>query len=89
MQLKFQKKTSLLRPKCCLHQHFKHGRLLVMVVVVVVVVGSGREEGGGEGHGILPMSASSHKGAGVAEKISNIIRGSLKKYLRKKIKIPN
>lgn len=49
----------------------------------------GREEGGGEGHGILPMSASSHKGAGVAEKISNIIRGSLKKYLRKKIKIPN
>ena len=34
MQLKFQKKTSLLRPKCCLHQHFKHGRLLVMVVVV-------------------------------------------------------
>ena len=49
----------------------------------------GREEGGGEGHGILPMSASSHKGAGVAEIISNIIRGSLKKYLRKKIKIPN
>lgn len=84
MQLKFQKKTSLLRPKCCLHQHFKHGRLLV------VGDGSGgREEGGGEGHGILPMSASSHKGAGVAEKISNIIRGSLKKYLRKKIKIPN
>lgn len=40
----------------------------------------GREEGGGEDHGILPMSASSHKGAGVAEKISNIIRGSLKKY---------
>ena len=35
MQLKFQKKTSLLRPKCCLHQHFKHGRLLVMVEFVV------------------------------------------------------
>ena len=38
---------------------------------------------------ILPLSASSHEGGGWHKKISYVIRESLKKYLRKKIKIPN
>ena len=38
---------------------------------------------------ILPLSASSHEGGGWHKKISYVIRESLKKQLRKKIKIPN
>ena len=64
-------------------QRYNHyGRLLVTVVVSVE-----RKEVG-EGHGILPLSTSSHEVWG-AEKYLTSSGGARKKYLRKQIQIPN